>query len=211
MDELRHIRNDYRMGELDQAKLDPDPVSQFGSWMKDAINFGVEEPTAMTLATADALGNPSARMVLLKGFDERGFVFFTNYLSRKGEELAANPRAALVFYWKELERQVRIEGTVEKTNPSESDEYFSSRPPESQAGAVVSPQSQIIADRRELEARQQELMEQGRPPMARPDYWGGYRVVPDHIEFWQGRPGRLHDRIRYSRKKSAWTLVRLAP
>jgi pyridoxamine 5'-phosphate oxidase len=210
MGRLENIRNDYRKGALEMGMMDDDPVVQFGKWMQDVIDAGVEEPTAMALATSTTDGFPSARMVLLKGFDDRGFVFFTNYLSRKGLEMDLNPQAALVFYWKELERQVRIEGDVVRISEDESDEYFRLRPRESQAGAVVSPQSQVIATREELDQAMQELLEDP-AEIARPEYWGGFLVRPAVIEFWQGRPGRLHDRFRYSLKDSYWILERLAP
>ena len=209
-DSIPHIRNDYSKGELDLSSVHGDPILQFREWMEAALAAGIEEPTAMTLATADASGKPSARMVLLKGFDRRGFVFFTNFHSRKGREITENPRAALVLYWKEMERQVRIEGTVSETDPSESDEYFRSRPRESQAGAIVSPQSQVIQGRRFLEEKMQEILKS--EELTRPANWGGYRLAPVMVEFWQGRPGRLHDRIRYTLEQGkGWKIERLAP
>ena len=209
--DLSFIRNDYRQGELDETHVHADPMMQFGTWMEQAINAGIEEPTAMTLATATADGIPSARMVLLKGFDERGFSFFTNYLSRKGRELDSNPAAALVFFWKELERQVRIEGRVVKISPEQSDEYFSSRPEESQVNAIISPQSENISSRAHLEDLREYYLKNHEGPHKRPKKWGGYCLVPVAIEFWQGRPGRMHDRILYSVAANGWKIERLAP
>jgi pyridoxamine 5'-phosphate oxidase len=209
--DLSSIRNEYRQGELDIDHVLPDPVQQFGVWMDQAILAEIEEPTAMTLATVGADGKPSARMVLLKGFGEEGFVFFTNYDSRKGQEIAKNHRVALVIYWKELERQVRIEGVVFKAAGQESDDYFSSRPVESQVNAIISPQSAVIPDREYLESLRKEYMKTFTGEHKRPSYWGGFHVVPDFIEFWQGRPDRLHDRLRYARKAGEWVVERLAP
>jgi pyridoxamine 5'-phosphate oxidase len=209
--DLSKIRNEYLKGELDILHVDPDPVQQFGVWMDQAISAEIEEPTAMTLATVGADGKPSARMVLLKGFDEKGFVFFTNYESRKGQEIAKNHRVALVFYWKELERQVRIEGFVLKTSGKESDDYFHSRPAESQVSSVISPQSMVIPDRRYIENLRQEFIQNLSGEIKRPVDWGGFQVIPEMVEFWQGRPNRLHDRIRYTRKGGEWVIERLAP
>ena len=206
------MRSEYTREALAEADVDPDPVVQFRRWFEQASQAGLLEPTAMTLATATPDGRPSARMVLLRGFDERGFCFYTNYESRKGAELAANPRAALVFWWGELERQVRIEGRVERTSRGESEAYFSSRPPGSQLSAAASPQSQVIDDRAILERRVAELAtihQDGQLPL--PDFWGGYRVVHEVVEFWQGRPNRLHDRLRYRRAGDGWQIERLAP
>ena len=209
--DISKIRKDYVQGELEIEQVLPDPVRQFALWMDQAIASEIDEPTAMTLATVGADGKPSARMVLLKGFDDKGFVFFTNYESRKGQEILKNHRVALVFYWKELERQVRIEGFVLKTSGKESDDYFHSRPPESQVSAIISPQSAIIPDRRHLENRKMEYLEKHTGEHIRPANWGGYQVVPEMMEFWQGRPNRLHDRLRYSRKGGEWAIERLAP
>jgi pyridoxamine 5'-phosphate oxidase len=209
--ELAHLRNDYALKTLDEGEVDRDPMKQFGVWMVEAIHAQVPEPTAMSLATADAKGNPSARIVLLKGVDPRGFVFFTNYESRKARDLAANPRAALTFLWKELERQVRIEGAVEKVTAAESAAYFATRPLGSRIGAWASPQSDVIASRAWLEGRWDELgkLHGENPPL--PPHWGGYRVMPHHLEFWQGRRSRLHDRVVYTKSGSQWKIARLAP
>jgi len=209
--DLSSIRNEYLRGELDSEHVLPDPVQQFGIWMDQALLAEIDEPTAMTLATVGADGKPSARMVLLKGFDHQGFVFFTNYDSRKGQEIAKNHRVALVLYWKELERQVRIEGFVLKTSGQESDEYFHSRPAESQLNAIISPQSAVIPGRDHLEGLRKEYLKTYIGEHKRPAHWGGFQVIPDMIEFWQGRRNRLHDRIRYSRKGGEWVIERLAP
>jgi pyridoxamine 5'-phosphate oxidase len=206
------MRREYAREALAEADVDADPVVQFGRWFEQAEQAGLLEPTAMTLATATPDGRPSARMVLLRGFDERGFCFYTNYESRKGIELAANPRAALVFWWGELERQVRIEGTVSATSREESEAYFHSRPPGSQLSAAASPQSRVIEGRAILERRVAELATgstDGRVPL--PEFWGGYRLAHEVVEFWQGRPNRLHDRLRYRRVGPAWRIERLAP
>lgn len=197
---------------LTESNLHPDPIQQFERWYTDVQNLKVEMYDAMTLATADADGSPSARMVLLKGFDPDGFIFYTNYESEKARELEKNSHACLVFYWKEVERQVRIWGMVEKITRRESDEYFQSRPYDSQLGAWASKQSSVIPDRNVLEQRYKELKQkfpEGKVPL--PDFWGGYRVIPDAFEFWQGRPSRLHDRIKYTKNRDAWDIVRLAP
>jgi pyridoxamine 5'-phosphate oxidase len=209
--DLAQVRTDYALKTLDERDVDRDPMKQFGVWMVEAIHSQVPEPTAMSLATVDARGRPSARIVLLKGVDPRGFVFYTNYASRKARELAANPAAALTFMWKELERQVRIEGTVEKVARAESEEYFATRPLGSRIGAWASPQSEVIANRAWLELRwEEQRLEHGEnPPL--PPHWGGYRLRPDYVEFWQGRRSRLHDRVAYTRTNDAWKTARLAP
>jgi pyridoxamine 5'-phosphate oxidase len=209
--DLASIRNEYALKTLDESQVDRDPLRQFGVWMVEAIHAQVPEPTAMSLSTVGKDGRPAGRIVLLKGVDASGFVFYTNYESRKGRDLAAHPFAALTFMWKELERQVRIEGDVEKVSGAESDEYFNTRPLGSRVGAWASPQSSPIESREWLEQRWSALaVEHGTTP-ARPANWGGYRVRPEHIEFWQGRMSRLHDRIAYSRLANAWEIVRLAP
>ncbi|CAG9260973.1 pyridoxamine 5'-phosphate oxidase [Paraburkholderia unamae] len=213
MTSLADLRKNYSLGSLDAADVNPDPIRQFQTWFAQALDAKLPEPNAMTVATVDAQGRPAARILLIKGVDERGFVFFTNYESRKGRELTANPHAALLFHWIELERQVRIEGKVELTSAEESDAYFNSRPLGSRIGAWASEQSSVIAGRAQLEVREQEVTAQYGEHPPRPPHWGGYRLVPDAIEFWQGRPSRLHDRIRYTRESSAaaWCIERLAP
>ncbi len=205
------LRQKYGKFELLEADMAAGPIEQFTRWFSDALEAGVPEPNAMTLATVGDDGQPRARIVLLKGFDEQGFVFYTNYDSGKGRELAERPRAGLLFFWQLLERQVRIEGRIEKTSEQESDEYFRSRPLGSRIGAWVSPQSQAIT-REELEQRKAELTQSLGDDPARPPHWGGYRVIPHYIEFWQGRPSRLHDRLAYRLHDDAtWRLQRLAP
>jgi len=205
-------RKDYHLFELHESDVSPDPIEQFAKWFEDAEAAKIVEPTVMTLATADIIGKPAARIVLLKGFDARGFVFFTNKTSRKGRELEENPRASLVFWWEELERQVRIDGDVTDIIPDEAEKYFHSRPVASQIGAWVSNQSGVIASRAELDEREAEYSEKfAGKQIPMPDYWGGYRVIPTAIEFWQGRRSRLHDRLRYSLIKEEWKIERLAP
>jgi pyridoxamine 5'-phosphate oxidase len=206
------MRREYAREALAEADVDADPVVQFGRWFEKAKGGGLFDTTRLNPATATPDGRPSARMVLLRGFDERGFCFYTNYESRKGAELAANPRAALVFWWGELERQVRIEGPVAPTSRSESEAYFHSRPPGSQLSAAASPQSRVIDGRAILERRVAELATGsvgGQVPL--PEFWGGYRLTHEVVEFWQGRPNRLHDRLRYRRAGDAWKIERLAP
>lgn len=210
---MHEERKEHTRSFLSEQDLNPDPIRQFTLWFDDARQSGSAEFNAMTLATATPDGRPSARMVLLRGADERGFSFFTNYESRKARELEANPFAALVFFWHELERQVRIEGRVERVSAQESDAYFHSRPKGARIGAWASPQSQVIAGREILDSRYLEF-EKRHPDetVPRPANWGGYRLAPDSIEFWQGRPNRLHDRLRYTlRPTGSWLIERLAP
>lgn len=211
--DIASIRTDYKRASLDKTDVLTDPVAQFQHWLDEAIKAQVPEPTAMTLATITAEGRPAARIVLLKEVDPSGFVFYTNYESRKGRELAANGAACLVFYWAELERQVRIDGTVDKTSAAEADLYFAIRPPLSRIGAWASPQSQVIENRSWLEARFAEAELRFKDKVIpRPTHWGGYRLAPHTLEFWQGRPNRLHDRLQYRRQADGpWILERLAP
>lgn len=205
------IRQDYAKNELLESSLAGDPFHQFAAWFDEALAANVPEVNAMTLACADAKGRPSARIVLLKGYDEQGFVFFTNYDSRKGHELQENPQASLLFFWPALERQVRIEGTVVRTSAQESDEYFNSRPLGSRIGAWASPQSRPIT-RAALEANTEQLSKTLGEQPQRPDHWGGFRLAPERVEFWQGRPSRLHDRLTYERNtEGKWLISRLAP
>jgi len=208
---IADIRQVYQKSVLLENSLASAPLEQFTIWFDEALKANVIEPNAMTLATADAEGRPSARIVLLKGIDDRGLVFFTNYESRKGRELAARPYACLLFFWPQLERQVRLEGRVEKVSADESDQYFDTRPLGSRIGAWASPQSQPIT-REELERRTQELAESMGQSPSRPPHWGGYRLVPDKVEFWQGRPSRLHDRLVFEQNQlGQWQITRLAP
>jgi len=210
--DLSELRINYTKDGLVESDVDPDPFRQFRIWMSQAISMELLEPNAMTLATTNAEGQPSARTVLLKGFDSRGFVFYTNYESRKAREIAANPRVCLLFYWDVLERQVRIAGSASRVSEQESDEYFLSRPIGHQLGAWVSSQSSVIASRETLEESLALVRERFEPSaIPRPPHWGGFRVAPEAIEFWQGRPNRLHDRIEYVRSAGQWTIRRLAP
>lgn len=210
---IADLRREYTLRGLTEDDVAADPLTQFRVWFDQALAAQVIEPNAMTLATVAADGQPSARIVLLKAFDERGFVFYTNYESRKGVELAAHPRVALIFYWPDLERQVRVEGQAERVTSDESDAYFMSRPEGSRLGAWASPQSRVIAGRDVLEQRLRELQaEFHERQVPRPPHWGGYRVVPQMVEFWQGRPSRLHDRLRYVQQNGdSWRVERLAP
>lgn len=211
MSKLSDFRKSYELGELDEAQAADGPLALFNRWMEEAISHDVSEPTAMTLATVGDNGRPSTRVVLLKGCDERGFVWFTNYDSRKGMELAHLPFAALQFHWVEMERVVRIEGRVEKTSAQESDDYFKSRPLDSRLGAWASPQSQVISSRAVLVANAAKAAVQHGINPERPPHWGGYRLVPDRFEFWQGRRSRLHDRLRFRLEAGGWVRDRLAP
>ncbi|MFA6596328.1 MAG: pyridoxamine 5'-phosphate oxidase [Ignavibacteriaceae bacterium] len=209
---LANLRVDYKSAELNETHIRQDPIEQFENWFNDSIHAKIYEPNAMTLATSSGDGLPNARIVLLKGFDKNGFVFYTNYESHKGQELEYNPKVALLFFWKELARQVRIKGKVEKISRKESDEYFHSRPKESQLGAWASNQSSEIPDRKFLEERFKTLQKKfGGKEIPLPPHWGGYRVVPFEIEFWQGRENRLHDRIVYRLVENDWKISRLSP
>ena len=208
---IASLRQDYMGESLNEADVSADPYTQFQHWFDEALRAELPMVNAMTLATVGADGAPSARIVLLKGIDHNGFVFYTNYMSRKGRELAGNPRAALVFHWTALEREVRIDGSVEKVTAAESDEYFASRPLGSRHAAIASPQSEVVASRAVLEARFNAAAADHGEAAPRPAHWGGYRVLPSSIEFWQGRPSRLHDRLLYTRQGDRWTLARLAP
>ncbi|WP_438979750.1 pyridoxamine 5'-phosphate oxidase [Polynucleobacter sp.] len=211
MDSIAQLRKNYTFGQLSETEVPPNPLSLFQLWFDQAVKAECPEPNSMTLATADAAGNPSARIVLLKGADEAGFTFFTNYESQKGKDLAVRPQAALLFHWHELERQVRIKGLVERVSPTESDEYFHSRPAASRIGAWASPQSAEIPNREFLEEAEKRFAADFGDKPPRPDHWGGYRLHPTEIEFWQGRPSRLHDRIHYQLDGAQWRIARLAP
>ena len=209
---LSELRTEYKRAVLDEQDVDPDPLLQFNRWFAEAVAAQVPEPNAMTLATVDAEGRPSARIVLLKDAADGAFTFYTNYASRKGRELAARPLAALLFFWPELERQVRIEGAISLSDDAAADRYFASRPRLSRLGAWASPQSEPLPDRAALEARFAAAAERfPGEEVARPPHWGGYRLVPAYFEYWQGRRSRLHDRIVYRRSGTAWQIGRLAP
>lgn len=211
-DYLKNVRTDYNLDTLDVKTADPDPFVQFAVWMKMAVDFNVNEPNAMNLATVSESGQPSSRIVLLRDFTTEGFVFFTNYGSHKGQELESHKKAALNFFWPELHKQVRIEGTASRIDERDSDEYFSTRPRESQIGALISQQSAPLNSREELEQKVENLTKEleGKE-LQRPKNWGGFRISPNLFEFWQGRPSRLHDRIRYDLSGGSWKLSRLYP
>ena len=209
---ISDLRKDYMLNGLDRVDVLPDPIAQFRIWFEAALEAGVPEPNAMHVSTVTADGRPDGRIVLIKDVSDAGFVFYTNYESRKGRDLTERPFAALTFFYPELERQIRIEGRVEKVSADESDAYFNSRPRGSQIGAWVSNQSRVVESRVVLETRQRALETQfDGGPVPRPAHWGGFRVVPDTLEFWQGRPSRLHDRIRYRKEEENWIIERLSP
>lgn len=210
--DLAQMRKSYERAALDESHVLTDPMAQFQRWFDDAVHAKVDEPNAMTLSTASPQGRPSSRILLLKGVDETGLVWYTNYNSRKGQDLAANPFAAMQFFWHELERVVRIEGRVERVSEQESDEYYKIRPLGSRIGAWASPQSKVLSSREELESAWSDFQTRLGEDPPRPPHWGGYRLIPDHWEFWQGRPSRLHDRIAFDRQSDGtWALKRLAP
>ncbi|MCH7724525.1 MAG: pyridoxamine 5'-phosphate oxidase [Bacteroidetes bacterium] len=209
---LKNIRRDYKHSELSKTSVNKDPFVQFNNWFNEIVNAKIIDPSAMVLATVAEANMPSARIVLLKEVDVKGFVFFTNYLSRKAKDLETNPNASLLFYWKEMDRQLRIEGIIEKVKTKISEDYFHTRPRESQISAWVSKQSSIVPDRNFLDKKYDELDEEfGNDEIPLPDFWGGYRLIPEYFEFWQGRESRLHDRICYRKEKGNWKIFRLAP
>ena len=211
MDSIAQLRKNYTFGQLSETEVPENPLPLFQLWFDQAIKAQCPEPNSMTLATADKAGNPSARIVLLKGADQNGFTFFTNYESQKGKDLAVRPQAALLFHWHELERQVRIKGDVERVEAAQSDVYYHSRPPESRIGAWASPQSAVIPNREFLEEAESRFKAEFGDEPPRPKHWGGYRLHPTEVEFWQGRPSRLHDRIHYQLVNGVWKITRLAP
>ena len=211
-DEIANLRREWSSRRLDESNVSSNPFGQFSEWMREAVDAEILDPNAMTLATADKNGMPSARIVLLKSIDEKGLVFYTNFGSKKGKDLLENPRASVVFFWKELERQLRVMGTIERTSKKESEAYFKTRPYESQIGAWASRQSSELKSRKLLEEKFAEIKSkypEGEVPL--PDFWGGFRIIPEQFEFWQGGPNRLHDRIAYLREKDKWRIIRLAP
>jgi pyridoxamine 5'-phosphate oxidase len=208
---LANIRNDYNLQSLSEEAVLKNPIQQASKWLEEAIHYKIYEPTAMTLSTVSSNGRPSSRIVLLKEISATGFIFYTNYDSKKGKELAVNPYAALTLFWKELERQVRVEGKVQKIKASESDEYYYSRPLGSRIGAIVSPQSEVIKDRSLLDEKAKAMENLPEKEIKRPENWGGYILIPDFIEFWQGRTNRLHDRLAFSLENKEWKMNRLAP
>lgn len=211
MQPIADIRKDYKQKTFLETDANPNPFIQFQNWWQEATESQIEEVNAMTLATVTPEGKPDARIVLLKGFDDSGFVFYSNYTSRKGQELAAKPFATLVFFWKELERQVRVEGSIELVSDQQSEDYYNSRPELSRLGAWASRQSEIIPNRQLLEDNMEKYRQEFAGNIPKPPHWGGYRVVPQQIEFWQGRRSRLHDRLQYQKKNNSWQIVRLAP
>ena len=210
-EELRNLRKQYTKKKLSASSVSSDPFKQFTKWFDETLKSGFLEPNAMTLATSTKDGIPSVRVVLLKGFDDNGFVFYSNYKSKKGKELEANPRASILFYWDSLERQIRIDGTVEKVTKKESEDYFASRPFKSRVGAWASNQSSVIENRSVIVKEFLKYLVKFGNDVPLPPTWGGYRLIPSSFEFWQGRPNRLHDRIRYTKQKSGWKIERLAP
>ncbi|MDZ7743955.1 MAG: pyridoxamine 5'-phosphate oxidase [Bacteroidota bacterium] len=211
MRDLKSMREEYMRGKLNKSSVEKDPVLQFKKWMDESIEAAILHPTAMNLSTVGRDMQPSSRIVLLKEFDEKGFIFYTNYNSRKARELSENPRASLLFFWNELEREVRIEGLVEKVSGKEGDDYFSSRPRNSQISASISEQSRTVPHRKFLEEAFNQFAEENPGSIKRPDFWGGYRLLPHYFEFWQGREDRLHDRLAYTLRSHSWKIRRLCP